>query len=543
MRKFAIALIFMILNIALIAQSLNYDQLTQLNVESTDKAVVLPRLTTSQMDSIPALLEDGLLIYNVTEGKHYEYSFINGWQPISPLIPNDGLWQMPIGQRLGIARFPDFPLDVAGSARVLGNIIIGQDNNTIQGAIRYNTAISDFEGFTSSGWTSLTSIATPLWSDNPNGIHYTDGFVGVGTSTPNADLHIQSSGALANLFVTSPVGANIRTFAHTASAGVVTTTNTPLTLGANNVSAMEINPNRSVDFFGDLNVDMDHSLQFGFNVIEENSLDGSLSIFGDGINLNTCSGGNGINIEADCESSLRLFGSLDSYLGGHFGTTIESLSGSTQIKAENGPVQFFTEDVLAGVINGSQDWGIKTSNARADLHIAQDESNTNRGGLLLENDGNGNDYWNFRVGVNDLVVYYDADGSGNNSALTAISQVDEVSGVWSPFSDRRLKKNINKLGNVLEDVMKLKPSKYQYKHVQDQTDFSIGFLAQEVQEYFPELVSADGEYLSLSYMEMTAVAIKAIQEQQEIIEQQAKQIKELAKLNTSIIQRLEKLED
>ena len=91
--------------------------------------------------------------------------------------------------------------------------------------------------------------------------------------------------------------------------------------------------------------------------------------------------------------------------------------------------------------------------------------------------------------------------------------------------------------------MKLKPSRYQYKHVQDQTDFSIGFLAQEVQEYFPELVNADGEYLSLSYMEMTAVAIKAIQEQQEIIEQQAKQIEELAKLNTSIIQRLEKLED
>lgn len=58
----------------------------------------------------------------------------------------------------------------------------------------------------------------------------------------------------------------------------------------------------------------------------------------------------------------------------------------------------------------------------------------------------------------------------------------------------------------------------------------MGLIAQGVQKIIPEIISvADNEEqtLSLSYTELIPVTIKAIQEQQEIIDAQAKEIYEL----------------
>ena len=437
----------------LFGQTIDYDAITHLNVESIDRAVVFPRLTTAQMNNIPALNEDGLFIYNISEGKHYEYSFIAGWQPVSPLVPNDGFWQMPVGQRLGIARFPDFPLDVAGSARILGNLILGEDSSAILGSIRYNAIMSDFEGFTSSGWTTLTGSSK--WNNNASGIDYSGGSVGIGVSIPSAELHVQSPDPLANILLTSPGGAGIRTFAfNNSSAGIITTTNIPLTIGANNFSALAANSDRSVDFFGDLTIPSENSISLGnFNSIRTNSSD-QLLISGDiaGINMSTCGGP--ITIEADCESSLLLRGWFDATLSGHFGTFVESTGGPIVMDADGGPIQFEIANTIAGVISNNQNWGIKTSSPVSDLHIDQDET-SNFGGLLLQNDGAGDDYWNFRIGVNDLDLYYDADGPGTSNSLIRIARVDDADGSWDMLSDRRLKKSISSLETVLtRDIQK-----------------------------------------------------------------------------------------
>ncbi len=56
----------------------------------------------------------------------------------------------------------------------------------------------------------------------------------------------------------------------------------------------------------------------------------------------------------------------------------------------------------------------------------------------------------------------------------------------------------------------------------------IGLIAQEVQDIIPEVVShfetGEGEFLGLQYGHLTAVLIKGIQEQQEMIESQKKEI-------------------
>ena len=93
-------------------------------------------------------------------------------------------------------------------------------------------------------------------------------------------------------------------------------------------------------------------------------------------------------------------------------------------------------------------------------------------------------------------------------------------GAWNDASDVKIKKDIEDINYGLETVKNLKPRKYKMKVDELQ---QIGFIAQEIETIIPEVVSTDvnrngEEYKSLSYSHLTAVLAKAIQEQQEIID-------------------------
>jgi hypothetical protein len=85
-------------------------------------------------------------------------------------------------------------------------------------------------------------------------------------------------------------------------------------------------------------------------------------------------------------------------------------------------------------------------------------------------------------------------------------------------SDRRLKKNIKDIDYGLDIIMSLNPKQYDWKK-DDRHD--IGFIAQEVEEVIPEIVKDkkhfDKEIKTLDYEKLTAVLIKAVQEQQQQI--------------------------
>ena len=105
-------------------------------------------------------------------------------------------------------------------------------------------------------------------------------------------------------------------------------------------------------------------------------------------------------------------------------------------------------------------------------------------------------------------------------------------GIYNPISDRKFKRAIKPLNSSLSKVMKLKPSTYEMK-TSDNRKREIGFVSQEVKKLYPELVNdlindKTGEsFQTLNYTGMTVLAVKAIQEQQEIIEEQAKKIEAL----------------
>ena len=79
-------------------------------------------------------------------------------------------------------------------------------------------------------------------------------------------------------------------------------------------------------------------------------------------------------------------------------------------------------------------------------------------------------------------------------------------------SDLRLKKNIETLENMLEKVLQLRGVRFEFKD-SDNKDINIGFIAQELEEFFPELVTTGSDgYKSVDYSSMTSVLLEAIKE-------------------------------
>ena len=92
-------------------------------------------------------------------------------------------------------------------------------------------------------------------------------------------------------------------------------------------------------------------------------------------------------------------------------------------------------------------------------------------------------------------------------------------------SDKRLKTNIKDIDYGLDTIMSLNPKQYDWK---EDNRHDIGFIAQEVEKVIPEIVKDkkhfDKDIKTLDYEKLTAVLIKAVQEQQEQINELKEQL-------------------
>ena len=177
-------------------------------------------------------------------------------------------------------------------------------------------------------------------------------------------------------------------------------------------------------------------------------------------------------------------------------------------------------------------------------------------------------------------VYGSVSGGGTKFAGYFAGNVT-VTGTFNNSSDRRLKDNIANEENAIDRIMQLRPTTYEYKKDEKYREMYLaeglqhGFIAQEVEEVFPEMVGLgvqilgeeqysdpdavveNGEkpvekfeYKTVNYMAMIPVLTKGMQEQQNEIELQAGQlaekdaeIAELRAENTALNDRLIALED
>ena len=170
------------------------------------------------------------------------------------------------------------------------------------------------------------------------------------------------------------------------------------------------------------------------------------------------------------------------------------------------------------VIQSGGHVGINKVGPTCALHVVHSNSG-NSEGLIIENENNGNFWRMYAASSNNTLRFY------NNASPTNVVGSFAVDGNYTA-SDVRLKENINTFPYNLDYIMQLTPKSYQYNSEKNSKKSSIGFIAQEVKEIIPELVMHDIEedIYMLNYGGFGVLAIKAIQEQQETIENQENEI-------------------
>lgn len=194
-------------------------------------------------------------------------------------------------------------------------------------------------------------------------------------------------------------------------------------------------------------------------------------------------------------------------------------------------------------INTRRPNGFGDPTTRAELHIKHTNFGGSNDGIRLQNEEDDEEWWNIYSSFENkgLEFYH----SGQKRAV-----IHSQSGVYTMVSDERLKQNIQTMHTgTLQKVLQLHPATYQFApYINDENGKIIssnrlhhGFIAQEVEKIFPELVyrGADNpaqDFLTMDYSGFGVLAIKAIQEQQQQIQRQQQEINELKAMLHQILQ-------
>ena len=179
-------------------------------------------------------------------------------------------------------------------------------------------------------------------------------------------------------------------------------------------------------------------------------------------------------------------------------------------------------------IDSSGSVGIGISSPTADLHVRRASNGTESnahfkiaGGASTYTAHHWLDATAYYIGQSAMSrrvrIYSGAEASGVNLNAGATS--------WGTFSDERLKYDVEPVENAVESLSNLRTVKYRLKDVDSAEDKKkIGLMAQDLVGVLDEVIDPlkrtgdDTEYMSVRYTELVPVLVKAIQEQQTLIE-------------------------
>ena len=195
----------------------------------------------------------------------------------------------------------------------------------------------------------------------------------------------------------------------------------------------------------------------------------------------------------------------------------------------NAPVMLYTSASQVLLLDGSE---IDTKseplyfnfNTGNDVYLNPNEGKVSIGGgsptgkLQVEADAgytmtleSGTARWQIEANANHNVYFF------NHGLLRA--HIDwNAGGTWVATSDERLKEDISPLFDAMEKVRKIRVRRYNYIQDVHKTQ-DIGVIAQEVREVIPEAVFEEEGRLGVNYDQLTVVALRGIQEQQQRLEQ------------------------
>ncbi len=133
--------------------------------------------------------------------------------------------------------------------------------------------------------------------------------------------------------------------------------------------------------------------------------------------------------------------------------------------------------------------------------------------------------------TNATALGYGAKVDASNHVRIGNGSVTQIGGAvaWSNLSDRRAKKDIRDITRGLDFIKSLRPVQFRLKQGNGRLDF--GFIAQDIEALLGDnynIIGMGGDAartLSLRYTDFIAPMVKAMQQQQAIIEAQQKSIK------------------
>lgn len=526
------------------------DPTAVLDVESTSKGMLVPRLTTVQRLAIgsPA---NSLLVYDTDLDCFYYYRTSTGWEnlcagiqgPVGPQGPAGPAGatgpQGPAGATGATgatgpqgpagatgATGPAGPTGPAGAAGVDGVGIVSTVNN---GNGTYTFNYSDGSSFTTADLTGPAGAAGPQGPAGPAGAQGADG-VGIVSTVNNGNgtytFNYSDGSSFTTGDLTGPAGAtgatgpqgpagatgpqgpagptwSILTDNFNTTGNLVITTDQPATITSSNAAWLcasttaTTNANTGLRYLGT-------STNQSFDFVTNNLVRGRLSNLGE-----------------------FFIGTTNTVLAGDL---MNGVSNTTFPWAVNGYSSFNGSGVYGSVNTGTTLFG----------GVQGEYYGTSTSGAGVRGIAG--------AGTNNGV-------NGQNSAPTTgwsgLFQGDlGYTGFFGVASDMRLKRNIQTIPNALDIVLKLRGTTYEhdlmnYPDLGLKTGLNYGFIAQEVEQVLPQLVreknlphmnstyrgateSQEAETMkTVSYIEIVPVLVEAIKEQQELILQLEQRIKEL----------------
>lgn len=177
--------------------------------------------------------------------------------------------------------------------------------------------------------------------------------------------------------------------------------------------------------------------------------------------------------------------------------------------------------VANGIAYNAANVGIGTVAPLAKLHISTASLASSEWQTLFTNTANSTFRGGMRLG--DSGFFEVTNNAGNPSPNFARLA---STGAWSAVSDARLKTDVTSTEGNLAAAMKLRPVNFRW--LSDGSE-DFGLIAQEVREVLPKLVVGDEatESLTVSYSQLSVVAIGAIQELKAENDRKQREIDEL----------------
>jgi len=499
-----------------------------LDVRSTSKGVLIPRMMQAQRDAIPvSTAVNGLLIFQTNNSPGFYY-YRNGW--------------VPIGANAALS-------NLNATTSINATLMPGINNSLNLGTAGMRWKNIYTYGITFADGTLQSSAASPAWKSSGANVYFNTGNAGIGTMMPAASAILDIRSATKGILIPRMTQAQRDAIAVSAAVTgllIYQTNGTPgfyyynngwkpisINSALSNLGATAINAN--------LVPGMNNSITLGTSAKRWQNVFTYTITFPDGTTQSTAA-----SASSQWKSAMSNI---------YFNTGSVGIGTNT---VQTGYALTVNSDLPGGAIyiddpgDGNFALGTKSGGSGEGLRMNISSTTNPNAAIRGHTDGNGFGVLAEATGATGFGIEgYSAHsyglwaGTGNTSSYAAFFSGNVFSSGNYVASDEKLKKNIEDFSSAMDIISRLHPKSYQYRLDGDYKLMNLpqgghyGLVAQDVEKILPNLVNeakfypekavpSENEnaenpevinFKALNYTELIPILVKGMQEQQQEIDQ------------------------